>query len=152
MYHRQTMKTVAMALCLLVMSGAALAQAEPQPDAAFFHETSDCAAAFKARVNEHKAQPRSDARNRAILDDTEMSYVYVGVAYKQGLRNPEADQMLKASEKHWALLAKAEQQSMLTACSTRALKMMSEVSGIERYIVRKRAKARVEQLLRKEQP
>lgn len=41
--------------------------------------------------------------------DTELSFVFIGVAYKKGLRNPEAEQL------------------------------MNEVSGLARFFVRNRA-------------
>ncbi|MBP8191951.1 MAG: hypothetical protein KAX73_08990, partial [Aquabacterium sp.] len=96
---------------LPISVAAAWAQDKPSPKQAFFIEASDCTAALKARVAERLLQPRSDARNKLILSDTELGFTYIGVAYKKGLRNPQADQMLADSEKRWGLLSKAAQQS-----------------------------------------
>ncbi len=136
----------------MMVSGLVGAQPRPTPtpEQAFFEEASECAAAFEARVVERQAQPKSPARDQAILSDTELGFAYVGVAYKRGLRNPEASQMLKAAEKRWRTLGKAEQQSRLTACSTKAQQLLKDVSGLERFIVRNRAQARVDRLLSKE--
>lgn len=136
------------------LSAAVFAQT-PAPDKPpspppFFTEAAECTAAFQARVLTRLTQPRSEARNKAIQRDTEMGFIFIGVAYKEGLRNPEADQMLKAAEKRWALLSKAEQEARLNACTGRANQLMDDVSGIERFFVRNRAKARVERLLEKE--
>lgn len=136
------------ALCI----GAAWAQAKPQEPAVppFFQEAADCTAAFKARVIESKAQPKSEARDDAILRDTEMGFIYIGVAYKRGLRNPEADQMLKTAEKRWGQLSKTEQANRLASCTVKAQQLMDDVTGLERFLVRNRAKARVDQWLEKE--
>ena len=130
-------------VCLLCLSGAtAWAQDKPSPKQAFFIEASDCTAALKARVAERLLQPRSDARNKLILSDTELGFTYIGVAYKKGLRNPQAD-----SEKRWGLLSKAAQQSRLATCTASAQKLMKDLSGVERYLIKNRAQARVDKLL-----
>lgn len=146
-------------LCLAALSslplwaGTAQAQSKPDKPAApppFFVEAADCTAAFKASVNQHLTQAKTQSRDRAIYDDTERGFVYIGVAYKQGLRSPEADHMLAAAEKRWAQLDKEEQASRLAACTKKAGDLMDEVTFIERYIVRNRARARVDRLLSQE--
>lgn len=135
---------------LLSHSAHAQSEAASAPPNPFFLEAADCAAAFEARVIERKAQPRTEARNQAILRDTELGFVYIGVAYRRGLRNPEADDMLKAAEKRWSQLSKPEQAKRLSSCVTQAEQLMEDVSGLERFIVRNRAAARVDRLLEKE--
>lgn len=121
----------------------------PEPSA-FFTEAADCSAAYKAGVTARLKQPKTEVRDKAILEDTERSFVFIGVAYKQGLRKPEADRLLAQSEQRWARLPKAEQARRVDACTKRAEKLMDEVSFIERYAVQNRAKARVEQQFEKE--
>lgn len=136
---------------MLLCATAAMSQSTQAPaPPPFFVEASDCAAAFKATVAARLTQPRSDARDKAILDDTEKGFIFIGVAYKQGLRNPEADRLLAAAEQRWSQLGKAEQAQRVASCSSRAKQLMDDVTFIERYIVKNRAQARVEQLLRKE--
>ncbi|WP_170631275.1 hypothetical protein, partial [Acinetobacter baumannii] len=65
---------------LLGHSAGAQSEAASAPPSPFFLEAADCTAAFEARVIERKAQPRSEARNQAILHDTELGFVYIGVA------------------------------------------------------------------------
>lgn len=130
-------------------AGHALAAA-PSSDAAFFQEASDCTAGFKARVVQHLKQPPSEARNQVILKDTEHGFVFIGVAYKKGLRNPEADQMLKAAEARWSQQSAAQQATRLGRCTQQADQLMADVSGLERFLVRNRAQARVDKLLAKE--
>jgi hypothetical protein len=138
---------VASGSLMLLVSAPAHAQEKPSAKQAFFMEASDCTAALKARVEERVAQPKSDARNKAILSDTEMGFSFIGVAYKKGLRKPEADQMLAASEKKWATLSKTEQQGRLTTCSAKGQQLLKDLSGFERYIIKNRAQARVDKLL-----
>ncbi|KGM40898.1 hypothetical protein JY96_14890 [Aquabacterium sp. NJ1] len=135
---------------LLGHTAAAQSEAASAPPNPFFLEAADCAAAFEARVIERKAQPRSEARNQAILHDTELGFVYIGVAYRRGLRNPAADEMLKAAEKRWSQLSKRDQAKRLASCVTQAEQLMEDVSGLERFIVKNRASARVDRLLEKE--
>ena len=135
---------------LVAPSVQAQSQDKPRPPPPFFIEAADCTAAFQARVVARMAQPKSSARDKAILRDTEMGFIFIGVAYKEGLRSPEAEQMLKAAEKRWAALSKADQDKRLTACASRSQQLMDDVSFVERYIVKNRAEARVDRLLEKE--
>ena len=140
------------ALLLASLTGAGSAFASPpSADAVFYQEASECTAGFKARVVQLLKQPPSEARNQAILKDTEHGFVLIGVAYKKGLRNPEADQMLKAAEGRWSQLPPAQQSSRLARCTQQADQLMADVSGLERFLVRNRAQARVDKLLAKEQ-
>lgn len=113
-------------------------------------EASDCAAAFEARILQRRTEPRTDTRNQAILRDAELGFTFVAAAYKQGLRNPEADQMLKASEKRWAALPEVERRKRLAQCSTWSQQLFDDFNGFERYLVQNRAQARVDRLLKKE--
>jgi hypothetical protein len=139
---------------MLLWAGAAMAQASaasaPTEVSPFFQEAADCSAAYKAGVTARLAQPKTDARDKAILEDTERSFVFIGVAYKQGLRKAEADPLLEEAEQRWTKLPKAEQAKRLAACTTHADKLMGEISFVERYAVQNRAKARVEQQFDKE--
>lgn len=144
---------------LLLCAGAAQAQTssekpaekppEPPP---FYVEAADCTAAFEATVKGRLTQPKSEARDKAIYADTEKGFIFVGVAYKQGLRNPEADKLLHEAEQRWQKLSKEEQAKRLSTCSAKAGDLMGDVSFIERYIVRNRAQSRVDKLLSKEKP
>ena len=143
------MRLLSLLLASLTLTGSALA-APPTSDAAFYLEAADCTAGFKDRVGQHLKQPPSIKRNQAILKDTEHGFVLIGVAYKKGLRNPEADQMLKAAEARWSQLAPAQQSSRLNRCTQQADQLMADVSGLERFLVRNRAQARVDKLLARE--
>lgn len=144
------MRLLSLLLASLTLTASALA-AQPSSDAAFYLEASDCTAGFKVRVVQHLKQPPSDKRNQAILKDTEHGFVFIGVAYKKGLRNPEADQMLKAAEGRWSQLPPAQQASRLSRCTLQADHLMADVTSLERFLVRNRAQARVDKLLAKEQ-
>lgn len=131
----------------LAAPSSALAQTPVPP---FYIEAADCTAAFQARVVARLAQPKSEARDQAILTDTEWGFIFIGVAYKEGLRSPQAEELLKAAEKRWQQLGRPEQEARLATCTTRARQLMDDVSFVERFLVRNRAKARVERLLERE--
>lgn len=150
MMHTHPFLHILVACCTALLATTAMAQDKPKSPPPFFTEAADCTAAFQARVLIRMEQPRSKARDKAILRDTEMGFVFIGVAYKEGLRSPEAEQMLKAAEKRWALLNKADQDRRLAACTARAQQLMDDVSFVERYIVKNRAESRVDRLLEKE--
>ncbi len=137
-------------LCAAILNQAARAEDSHAEDQRFFLEAANCAAALEARVIERQAQPRTDARDEAMLRDVEHGFVFIGVAYKRGLRNPQADDMLHAAEKRWIALSKSEKDARLTACTGRGQELMDDVSMLERFIVRNRASARLERLLEKE--
>ncbi len=138
---------------MLLWAGAVMAQtpaadADPSP---FFVEAAECSAAYKAEVTSRLAQPKTESRDQAILADTENSFIFIGVAYKQGLRKAEADELLAQAEQRWAKLPKAAQAQRIASCTERAGKLMDEVSFVERYAVQNRAKARVAQQFEKEE-
>lgn len=150
--HLSARLNIAVLGLLASLSGASYAQAAlPSADAVFFQEASECTAGFKARVVQHLKKAPSEARNQAILKDTEHGFVLIGVAYKKGLRNPEADEVLKAAEVRWSHLSPAQQSTRLTRCTQQAEQLMTEISGLERFLVRNRAQARVDKLLNREQ-
>ncbi|MFT3858636.1 MAG: hypothetical protein QM742_14435 [Aquabacterium sp.] len=139
-----------MAACLLAGLAAAPCARAQTPVPPFYLEAADCTAAFEARVVARLAQPKSEARDKAILSDTEWGFVFIGVAYKEGLRSPQAEELLKAAQKRWRLLGRPEQDARLATCTTRAQQLMDDVSFVERFLVRNRAKARVDRLLERE--
>lgn len=148
-FNEPAMRLLSLLFASLTLTGAAFA-APSSADTAFFLEASDCTAALKAHVEKHLKTPVSEPRNQAIQRDTELGFVYIGVAYKRGLRNPEADHMLKAAEERWLQLPVAQQTTRLNSCTQQAQHLMADVSGLERFLVRNRAKARVDKLLSRE--
>ncbi|TAK93186.1 MAG: hypothetical protein EPO09_13470 [Aquabacterium sp.] len=141
----------AFALCMLMLGQSAWAD-EPSAaeNQAFFLDAATCAAALEARVVERQTQARTDARDQAMLSDVEHGFVFIGVAYKRGLRNPQADEMLHAAEKRWAALPKSDKEARQASCSRQGQALIDDVSMLERFLVRNRASARVERLLEKE--
>lgn len=141
----------ALALSFLLMGANARADEPSAADQAFFLEAANCAAALEASVVDRQNQVRSDARDEAMLRDVEHGFVFVGVAYKRGLRNPQADDMLHAAEKRWLALPQAEKEARLHGCTHQARQLMDDISMLERFLVRNRASSRLDRLLEKEQ-
>lgn len=120
-----------------------------EADLAFFKRTSVCAAVLKqevvtlqGRVNRGEGQLRGDIQRL-----TEQSFAYVGTAYKRGLRNPQADQMLGEAEAALKRLPPATQRQQLQECQAEGGRILANANVLERALVRNRAKARVDQLL-----
>lgn len=120
-----------------------------EADQAFFKRTSVCAAVLKqevvtlqGRVNKGEGQLRGDIQRL-----TEQSFAYVGTAYKRGLRNPQADQLLGEAEAALKRLPPATQRQQLQECQAEGSRILANANALERALVRNRAKARVDQLL-----
>lgn len=143
-------RRLALSLCAVFCSQLALAEDLAADDQRFFQDAADCAAALEARVIDRQTQPRTDARDDAMRRDVAYGFVFVGVAYKRGLRNPQADEMLHAAEKRWLSLNKADKDARQAMCTSKGQALMDDVSMLERFLVRNRADARVERLLEKE--
>lgn len=154
MVMRKTRGLGPVAACALLCGyvAPALATDKPQEIPPFYVEAADCSAAFESSVKALLKEPRTTARDEAILHETEGGFIFVGVAYKQGLRNPQADELLHAAEARWDKLSRDEQAKRLQGCRVKASALMDEVTFIERYLVRNRAQARVDRLLSKEKP
>jgi hypothetical protein len=148
--HASVKRFLAFALCAICLRQPALADDAPAESQRFFLEAANCAAALEARVVERQAQVQSDARDDAMLRDVEHGFVFIGVAYKRGLRNPQADDMLHAAEKHWGTLSKADKEARWLSCTSQGQQLMDDVSMVERFLVRNRANARLARLLEKE--
>ena len=71
----------------------------------------------------------------------------MGVAFKRGLRNPQADQLLAEAEQQHRRLAAPAQRQVSTDCQAEAARLLASSNALERALVRNRAKARVEHLL-----
>ena len=134
--------------CLLAVAMTPVA-AEPVPAAAHAH-ASDCVAVLKREVT--ALVPRYQDGQEGVRADIEQltrwGFAFVGTAYKQGLRNPQADQMLEAAERAQASLPEAALQALSQTCRNEGAHLLAQANFVERALVNNRAKARVAKLLR----
>lgn len=139
---------------LIAVAGPARAQParatdEAAADAAFHRRAAVCAAVLKPEVL--RLAERWRAGDKAVRGEaqrlTELSFTFVGVAYKRGLRGEAADRLLAEAERAQAGQAPAALRQLSADCQAEARTLLDGSNVIERLLVRNRAKARVEHLL-----
>lgn len=136
------------ALSLLAVLPAHAGDAEAA-DQAFFQRSASCAAVMKHEVV--KLAERWRGGDRSVQGDarrlTELSFTFVGIAYKRGLRGEAADKLLADAERNQAGQPAAALRQLSTDCQSEAARLLERSNVLERALVRNRAKARVDQLM-----
>lgn len=146
---RRGLSILAVALAAWSATGLASPARADDADEAYYRRASTCAAALKREVVALKDRYlRGETGLRGEIQRlTEQSFTFVGIAYKRGLRNPRADQLLDEAERAQQRLSPAALRGLSADCQAEGAKLLSDSNVIERALVRNRAKARVEQLL-----
>lgn len=128
---------------------AADADAADAADQAFFQRAATCAAVMKQEVV--RLSERWQGGERGVKADarrlTELSFTFVGVAYKRGLRGEAADKLLADAERAHAGQPSAALRKLSIDCQAEAGQLLARSNVLERALVRNRAKARVDQLM-----
>lgn len=118
-------------------------------DQAFYQRSASCAAVMKQEVV--KLSDRWRAGDRSVKGDarrlTELSFTFVGIAYKRGLRGEAADKLLAEAERAQAGQPAAALRQLSSDCQAEAARLLERSNVLERALVRNRAKARIEQLM-----
>lgn len=110
-----------------------------------------CVAALTTKAEPLMAQLKAGDRSvePELLGLTEKGFALIGVAYKDGLRKTEADQMLEAAKKAQKSMPAADMSRLQTSCQAEGAQALSDVSGIERYLLTSAAERRVARILDK---
>lgn len=118
-------------------------------DQAFYRRAASCAAVMKPEVLRLAERWRGGERGvrGEVQRLTELSFTFVGVAYKRGLRGAAADRLLAEAERDQAALAAPALRQLSTTCQAEARQLLDRANVLERMLVRNRAKARVAQML-----
>lgn len=129
--------------CLALGLAASAAHADPKPARAAY-----CVAALKARAEPVAARVRQGetAAEAQLMPIVTASFALIGSAYKQGLRSPQADEMMQAAEKSQAQLPPAELGKVQDACQSEAQQLLSKANVIERQLVHRAARSRIAKL------
>jgi hypothetical protein len=137
---------VLLPVLLLGLAGPARAD---EADEAYYRRASACTAVLKREVVALRDRfLRGDAAVRPEIQRlTEQSFTFVGIAYKRGLRNPQADRLLDEAEAAQQRQPATTLRQLFNDCQAEGAKLFSGSNAIERALVRNRAKARVDQLL-----
>ncbi|HEX6704313.1 MAG TPA: hypothetical protein VF169_06090 [Albitalea sp.] len=131
------------AVLALSLSALAAFAAEPTPA-----HSADCVAALKLRAEPLAVRVRrGDAAAEAqLVPIATASFAFIGTVYKQGLRQPQADEMLRNAEKGLGKLTPAELVKLQDACQAEGDQLMKQANFIERLIVQRAVRNRIERL------
>jgi hypothetical protein len=135
--------SIVLALALSFATSAALA--DPNPSQAAY-----CVAALKARA-EPVAQRLRRGETTAeaqLLPIVTASFAFIGSAYKQGVRSPQADELVKAAEQTQSRLPPAELGKVQDGCQAQGEHLLSQANAFERAFVTHAAHARIDKLRR----
>jgi hypothetical protein len=109
-----------------------------------------CVAALQADAEQMARQFRDGHPEiePALAHRVEQAFAFIGVAYKQGLAQPDADRLLKAAEKAQSELTRAELAARQAACASEGSELLKQASGLERALVTRAAQRRIDKLKR----
>ena len=142
---------VSRSLLALLAAPLIAAHAAPtaEPDLARYRHASACVAVLKqdASALADRYHEGATAVKPDVVRLTEQGFAFVGTAYKDGLRNPQADQLLQEAE-HWLNGQPTSAQRQLSSdCQAEGSKLLSRSNVLERALVSNRARSRVDKLL-----
>lgn len=130
---------------------AAAVQAAPPDDAklARYRQASACVAVMKQDVVGLADRSRAGTPNLRpeMVRLTELGFAFIGTAYKSGLRNPQADQLLEEAEAAQKRQSPESLKQLSAQCQAEGSKLLKDSNALERALVSNRARARVDKLL-----
>lgn len=139
------------AMLLLIAAATSASATSTQSSSPGPEETSavaraaSCVAALKSRAEPlvQRVRQGDAAAEAELLPHVTASFAFIGAAYKQGLRSPEAEQMLEEAETEQKALAPDALQRLQSACQAEGSEILAEASFIERKLVARAALKRV---------
>jgi len=134
---------VSISLAIALSLVASAAHAEPNPTQAAY-----CVAALKARAEPVAQRVRrgESAAEAQLLPIVTASFAFIGTAYKQGVRSPQADELVKAAEQSQSRLPPAELGKVQDSCQAEGQTLLSQANPFERQFVKQAAHARIDRL------
>lgn len=136
------MRLSTISACVLALAvGCAVADPNPQQAAA-------CVAALQARAEPIADRLRNgDASAEGqLLPIVTASFAFVGTVYKQGVRKPEADALLKAAGKAQSKMPPADLARAQDLCQTQGQQLYAQASYFEKQFVAHAARKRIDKL------
>lgn len=143
------MKKILLLAGLWACGGAALAAPPDDPKLARYRQASACVAVMKQDVVNLANRSRAGTPNLRpeMLRLTELGFAFIGTAYKSGLRNPQADQLLEEAEAAQKRQSPESLKQLSAQCQAEGSKLLKDSNVLERALVSNRARARVDKLL-----
>jgi hypothetical protein len=118
-------------------------------DEAFYRRAADCATADQIFVVESipLLKPNDEMGIKFLVRQVELGLSFAGTAYKQGLREPLATDLLKLSNEKLSAMTPKARDSFRLACDREAQTLWDAANGFERWLVRGKAQLGFKQLL-----
>ncbi len=148
-------RRAAMAIaCALAAPLAARAQTVPDNDEAFYQRAAVCAAAMEVDQLALVMRVRAgDAAARApLVDITRLGFSYVGEAYLRGMRNPRADDMLKAERIEVRTWDDARREKTVGECRVEAQAIYDSANALTQSLLMNRVNKRVDKFISSPNP
>lgn len=147
-----TLRNALQTTALLAMTALTAGMAHGADLSAIHQRRAACVSALTTKAEPLMAQLKAGDRSvePELLRLTEKGFALIGVAYKDGLRKPEADQLLEAAKKAQKSLSATELSRLQSNCQQEGSQALSDVSGIERYLLTSAAERRVARILDKD--
>lgn len=123
--------------------------AEPAtPEDPMFARSATCVAALKARAEPLAQRVRhGDAAAEGPLTPiVQASFAFIATAYKHGLRQPQADEMLQRAEQAQSGLPPEALAKLQDGCQTEGDRLLAEATGLERMLVGVAVRKRIAKL------
>jgi hypothetical protein len=77
------------------------------------------------------------------------SFAFIGTVYKQGVRSPQAEELLRSAEKAQTGLPPDELVKVQDACQSEGEQLLKDANYFERTFVNQMARSRIDRLRRK---
>ena len=81
-----------------------------------------------------------------LVRRVQQGFAFIGTAYLQGVRDAEADRLLKAAEAAQKEIPTAELTALQLACRSEGARLLEKANAVERALVVKAAKRRVDRM------
>lgn len=134
---------------LVLCLGPALAQDGDDAKLSAYRHASACVAVLKheALVLTLRYKAGHTETRPEIVKLTEWGFTFIGTAYKDGLRKPQADQLLDEAEKAQKQASPEALRQLLGECRGEGAKLLRDANFVERALVGNRASSRVDKML-----
>lgn len=139
------MKHLSLPIAALLLGACAPALADPTPEHAAL-----CVAALQSEA-EGLAQQFRDGKveiEPQLVRRVEQGFAFIGSAYKRGVRNEEANRLLKAAQEAQQGLPAPELAARQAACRIEGAELLAKANALERAFVSQAAQRRVDKLKR----
>jgi len=132
-------------LFLALLWGACLPLVHANSD---MSQAAGCVAALKARAEPLAKRLRAGdaAAEPSLVPIVTASFAFIGTAYKQGLRQKQADELLAAAEGRQAQLPPPELAKLQDACQVQGMQLFTQANYFERQFVSRAVRHRIEKL------